>query len=308
MESDASGDYKQHNAESKAADGVKYEAQGNAKRKSASGPVGAAWLVAIWLAAVLAGLVLLVANVIHADTVPVRHTQGVVHAFLVLQTLDGNTIADGDLTQISRADRITGRLVFHFRDGSLYDETFVFTQRGAFHLLSDHLVEKGASFKPPMETSLDTSTGQTTVRYTDDDGKEKVVSERLKLPSDVANGMLPILMTNIQPTAQQTTLSMVAATPKPRLVKLAITPAGEEPFSAGGSSRKAIHYVMKVEIGGVAGVVAPVVGKQPPDTNFWVLGGDAPVFLKAEGPLYQGGPIWRIKPVSPAWPQTTAQQ
>ncbi len=35
---------------------------------------------------------------------------------------------------------------------------------------------------------------------------------------------------------------MVAATPKPRLVKLAITPQGEEPFSIGGSSRKATQY------------------------------------------------------------------
>src|SRR3984885_6900127 len=124
MEFNASVDHEQRNAEPVAADGAKYEGQSSTRREPMSGPVGAAWLVAIWLAAVLAGLVLLVANVIHADTVPVRHKQGVVHAFLMLQTLDGSTIADGDLTQISKTDRITGRLIFHFKDGSLYDEIF----------------------------------------------------------------------------------------------------------------------------------------------------------------------------------------
>jgi hypothetical protein len=55
------------------------------------------------------------------------------------------------------------------------------------------------------------------------------------------------LLKNIRPDAPGTTLSMVVATPKPRLVKLVITSQGEDSFSTGGSSRKAIHYVVKVE-------------------------------------------------------------
>src|SRR5258708_31303121 len=86
------------------------------------------------------------------------------------------------------------------------------------------------------------------------------------MPSDVANGMVLTLLKNIQPDAAQTKVSMVAATPKPRLVKLVITPRGEEPFSVGGARRKATHYVVHVEIGGGAGLVPPIVGKQPPDT------------------------------------------
>jgi hypothetical protein len=34
--------------------------------------------------------------------VPVKHTQGVLHGFLVLRTLAGESIADGDLTQVAR--------------------------------------------------------------------------------------------------------------------------------------------------------------------------------------------------------------
>ena len=133
-----------------------------------------------------------------------------------------------------------------------------------------------------------------------------MVSERLDLPPDVANGLLLTLLKNLPSDASQTKVSMVAATPKPRLVKLAIAPLGEQPFSIGGSSRKATHYVVQVEIGGAAGLVAPLLGKQPPDTHVWILGGEAPAFVKLERPLYFGGPIWRIELVSPVWPSVAA--
>jgi hypothetical protein len=130
-----------------------------------------------------------------------------------------------------------------------------------------------------------------------------VTTERVELPRDLANGLVLTLLMNIRPQAPQMMLSMLAATPKSRLVKLAITRQGEDPFALGGSSRKATHYVMKVEIEGVAGLLAPLLGKQPPDTDVWILGGDAPAFVKLEGPLCIGGPIWRIELVSPIWPR-----
>jgi hypothetical protein len=59
--------------------------------------------------------------------------------------------------------------------------------------------------------------------------------------------------------------------------------------------------VVKVELGGVAGVVAPLVGKQPPDSHVWILGGEVPAFLKAELPLYPNGPSCRIELASPRY-------
>ncbi len=255
------------------------------------------------LAVLVACATLLQPVAMSAAPVAVRHAEGLVHGFLVLRTLAGDTLADGDLIQVARGDRITSRLVFHFKDGSVHDETVVYSQRRNFRLLTDHLVQKGPAFQHPMEVSIDGPTGQVTVRSSDDDGKEKVVTERLNLPPDVANGLVLTLLKNVQSDASQLTVSMVAATPKPRLVKLAITAQGEEPFSVGGSSRKATHYVVKVEIGGAAGLVAPLLGKQPPDTHIWILGGEAPAFVKSEGPLFFGGPIWRIELVSPVWPR-----
>ncbi len=253
------------------------------------------------LAGLLIWTLLLPAAVLSQSPVPVMHTEGLIHAFLVLRTLEGDALAEGDVTQVAAGDRVTSHLVFHFKDGSINEETVVFSQRRTFRLVSDHLVQKGPAFKQLRDVSIDGSTGQVTVRYTDDDGKEKVVTDRLKLPPDVSNGMILMLLKNLRPDVPLTTVSLVAATPKPRLVKLLISPEGNESFSAGGSVRKATRYVVKVDIGGVAGVVAPLVGKQPQDTHVWILGGDAPSFVKSEGPLYPGGPTWRIELTSPNW-------
>jgi hypothetical protein len=239
--------------------------------------------------------------------VSVVYTEGEIHGFLVLRTLDGDAIAEGDLAQVTRGDRVTTHLRFRFKDGSVNEETTIFSQRGTFRLVSDHLVQKGPAFKRPMDLLINGSAGQVTVRYTDDDGKEKVVTEHLKLPPDIANGFVFSVLKNIKPDVPKTTVSMVVATPKPRIVKLVILPEGEDPFSIVGSSGKATRYVVKVDIGGAAGVVAPLVGKQPPDTHVWLVEGEAPVVIKSEGPLFDGGPVWRIELTSPVWPQKPAK-
>jgi len=247
------------------------------------------------IAILLACAAMLQPNALFAETIPVRHTEGLIHGFLVMRTLEGKAIADGQMTQDARGDRVTTHLIFRFKDGSIYEDTTIFSQRGTFRLLSDRLILRGPSFKQPMDTSINTSTGQIKVRYTEAKGKEKVIAQRMELPPDVANGLLLTLMKDIKPSVPRTTVSMVATTPKPRLVKLAILPQGEEPFTIGSFRHKAMHFVVKVEIGGVTGFLARLMGKQPADTHMWVLGGEAPAFVKAEGPFYVGGPIWRIQ-------------
>jgi hypothetical protein len=94
-------------------------------------------------AVLLASAVMLQPNALPGDTVAVRHIEGLMHGFLVLRTLDGKTIADGQITQNARGDRVTDHLTFRFKDGSTYEDTTVFSQRGTFRLLSDHLIQKG---------------------------------------------------------------------------------------------------------------------------------------------------------------------
>ena len=238
------------------------------------------------------------------EPVTVRYAEGLVHGFLVLRTIDGTPLADGDLIQTVRGSRVTSRVVFRFKDGSLHDDTAVFDQRRQFRLVSDHLVQKGPTFPRPLDMTINGTTGQVTVRYTDDDGQSKIATERLEVPPDLANGMVATVLKNVRADAPPKDLSFVAATPKPLLVKLDVSVAGSERFSTGGTGRTATHYVLKVSIGGLKGLLAPLVGKQPPDSHVWILGGDAPAFVKAEQALYQGGPVWRIELVSPAWPDS----
>jgi hypothetical protein len=240
-----------------------------------------------------------------AESVAVRYLEGVSHGFLVLRTPDGKTLADGDETQVVQGDRVTNRMSFQFTDGSIYEQTTVFSQRGQFRLLTDHVIQKGPQFKPPMETSIDATTGQVTVRYTDDHQKEKVLTGRLELPPDVANGLLFTLLKDVKPDVPQTTVSYVVATPKPRLIHLEIIPQSHDSFAIGKHTHKAIHYVVKVKIGSLAGLIAPVMGKQPPDMHAWVLAEGAPAFVRFDGPLYGNGPIWRMELAIPAaWPGT----
>jgi len=124
-----------------------------------------------------------------AEPVAVKYTEGVVHGFLVLRTLEGTPIADGDMTQVPRGGRVTNHLVFHFRDGSLHDEKVVFTQHGYFRLVSYHLLQKGPSFQRSMEVTLDGASGKVSIRYTDEDGKEKALTPDVKVPDDVSNGL-----------------------------------------------------------------------------------------------------------------------
>jgi hypothetical protein len=240
------------------------------------------------------------AAVIRAEPVAVRYTEGTVHGFLILRTPEGKRLASGDLIQEVKGGRLVSNLAFHFKDGSLDDETAVYTQHGNFRLLSDHHVQKGPAFPHPIDVSINVSTGQVTVRSTEG-GKTKAETEHMDLPPDLANGMLLTILKNFRADGAEVKVSYVATTPKPRLVKLAITRQGKETFRTAGDAHSATVYDVKVELGGITGVIAPLIGKQPKDIHVWVLGGKAPAFVRMEGPLYQDGPIWTVELTSPVW-------
>jgi hypothetical protein len=237
-----------------------------------------------------------------ADPVAVRVAEGPVRGSLVLRNVEGKALANGDLIQTSSGGRVTSQVVFRFADGSVHDETAVLSQDGVFRLLSYHLVQRGPSFRWMLDMTMNTETGHVAVRHKETAGEEDTDEATLKIPADVANGIVPILLKNLSPGAKSATASFVAATPEPRLVKLAISASGSEAVTVAGAARRATHYVIKAEIGGLAGFIAPLVGKQPPDTHVWILEGPTPAFVKSEGPLFYGGPIWRIELIESSRP------
>ncbi len=240
---------------------------------------------------------LLPLTAVHAETVPVRHPQGAAHGFVEVTTLDGTRIAVGDLMQSIRGSVVTSRLAMHFFDGSLDDETTVFSERGTFRLVSDHHVQRGPSFPQSLDATIDVPRGLVTVR--DESGQIK--ESHLDIPPDAYNGMPSTLLMNVSPTTAETKIAVVVPGAKPRIVHLSMKPAGEVPFTLGGKPRKATDFVVHVELGGVAGVVAPLIGKEPLDYHVWILTGSDPAFIREEGQLYQGGPVWRIQQISAAF-------
>ena len=254
------------------------------------------------VSAILMAAMLMHSGVLSAAPVSVRHMEGTTHGFLVLRNQQGKELAEGELTQVVKAHRLISDLVFHFKDGSVDDETTVYSQRGVFRLLRDHHVQKGPSFPHPIDLSIDASTGQVTV-VSSDNGKKKTETDHLDLPSDLANGLIQTLLKNIQPDTPETKVSYLATTPKPRLVTLSIKPQGKEKFRVAGVPHRAMRYDIKIEIGGITGAIAPLVGKQPKDIYIWILGGKAPTFVRMEGELYEGGPVWIVQLTAPVWPK-----
>jgi hypothetical protein len=240
---------------------------------------------------------ILVAASCRAEPIAVRFLQGSAHGFVILRNSDNSVAATGEVTQTAHGDRVSSRTVFHFRDGSVDEEQTIFTQRSFFRLVSDRHVQHGPSFPKPLDMIINAVTGEVTFRGTD--GRMDRV--HYDLPPDLSNGLPPNLLLNISPATPETRVSYLAPGAKPRLVQLVIKPGGPLPFAVGGLHRIAIDFVVHVDLGGIAGVVAPVIGKQPADYHIWIQGGLPPAFIREEGALYEGGPTYRIEQVSPSF-------
>ncbi len=126
-----------------------------------------------------------------AEPVAVRFIEGVTRGFLTVHGLDGKSLGQGDITQLSRNGRLESRMVLRFLDGSLHDEEVVFTQNKAFALVSYKLTQKGPSFPEAIKVSLMRETGEYLVQSRKaGDKKEEEHRGKLELPADTYNGLL----------------------------------------------------------------------------------------------------------------------
>jgi hypothetical protein len=225
-----------------------------------------------------------------AEPIAVRYTEGITRGFPVLRSVTGETLAQGELTQVPRGEVIESRLTFRFKDGSLYDERLTFSQRDVFTLLSYHIVHRGPSFPESIDARVDRATGRYEVRYKgDEESPEEMLKGTMDLPSDAYNGLLSTLMKNM-PAGDAAMVQIVAFTPKPRLIKMLLKPAAEDPMRVNEASVIATRFLVRPQLGMFASLLVADI----PDVKCWILGGDAPAFLRFEGPLYFMGPIWRI--------------
>lgn len=239
-----------------------------------------------------------------AEQIPARHAEGTLHGFLSLTTAQGQVLAQGDLVEIVHGVHVFSRLTFHFKDGSLDDETTTYTQRGVFRLISDHHIQRGPYFPHPLDMEIDVGKGVVVMRTPGKDGKEEVSTTQVHMPPDLYNGLVTPVVKNLRTDAPETRVSMIVAAPKPRVVTLVISPQAPASFSLAGFSHKALAWEIRIELGGLAGVIAPVIGKQPPKIYIWTEDGQVPAFLRETGPLFEGGAILSINLIGPAWPDS----
>lgn len=236
-----------------------------------------------------------------AAPVPVHFAEGMVRGFLELDEAGGERIASGDYLQSPRAGEIKCRTVLHFKDGSLHDETAVFTQKSTFVMKSYRLIQKGKAFETDMDVTVERSSGAYRVRTTGKDRREKVLEGKLDLPLDVYNGMIPIIMKNLTKGAKQT-VHLIAFTPAPKVIELEMAPSGDEKMLVGDLEKSAAHYVLKPKLG-LLRLPATLTGRNPPDNHIWTVMDEVPAFVKFVGPLAVGGPVWSIELTSPRWPK-----
>ena len=119
--------------------------------------------------------------------------------------------------------------------------------------------------------------------------------------------MLAALLANLSPTAAGAKVGMVAPVGKGRLVKLSIFPDAPAKFTEVGVTYPATVFRIHIELGGVAGVVAPIIGKQPGDLFVWIAEGPAPQLVRMVGALADGGPIVSIELSGATFPHSDEQ-
>ena len=222
-----------------------------------------------------------------ADPVAVRFTEGMAHGFLAVRTPERGFVASGDVLQVVRRGAVESRMVLRFKDGSVLDETAVFTQERVFTLQSYRLLQKGPTFTEDTEISMERKTGKYHVKTTArDSGKEAMLDGSLTLPADTYNGMALNVAKNLRKGATAT-VHMVAFTPTARLIQLEVSTAGD---------------VFKPKPGAWLTALSTLLGRMPPDSHAWIVADEVPAFVRYVGPLHAMGPVWHLELDSPRWP------
>jgi hypothetical protein len=226
-----------------------------------------------------------------AEPISVKHIQRPMHRFMVARSEAGKIIASGEFSQVVQGDEVTMRLTYQFLDGSIDDETTTYRQHGTFRLVRNHHIQKGPFFVKPVDFTVEAATGMATSRSADKNGNIHVESHHIDLPDDLANGFVGTLLLNVPQNTAPFRVGILAPVGSGRLIRILISPEGEQPFHTTGQNVKATVFRIHPELGGIVGVIAPLIGLQPKDVMVWVLEGEEPAVVRIVGQLGGYGPV-----------------
>lgn len=234
-----------------------------------------------------------------ATPIEVRLKEGVTQGYLSVSVPGGPRIAEGEVSQVATgADRLVSRMVLRFNDGSRYNETVIFSQQKVFKLLRYSVDQKGPSFAQELHFDLDGATGAYTVVEGAASKEKSSRTGNMELPPDVYNGMTVMVLKNL-PESGQASFSIVSVDQEPTLYPVMVRPIDVDAVKTGNRKGEAVHYVLQPTVKWLKRALVWLFSKTIPEYHFWLITHDVPAFTKFEGPLYTGGPIWRIEQISP---------
>jgi len=226
-----------------------------------------------------------------AEPIAVRHIQRPMHKFMVARSEDGKIIARGEFSQMVQGDAVTMHLNYKFVDGSIDEETTTYRQQGTFRLVRNHHIQKGPFFAKPSDYEVEAATGIATSRTVDKRGNVNVENHHIDLPDDVSNGFVGTLLLNVAQNTAPFRVGILAPVGGGRLIRILISAEGEQSFHMGGQTLKAAVFRVHPELGGIVGVIAPLIGLQPKDVMVWVVEGGDPAVVRIVGQLGGYGPV-----------------
>lgn len=238
------------------------------------------------LAPILLSALSLLAAAPPAFAVELRYPQADLHGFPSMSDDRGRVIADGELTQRRKGDRLLVHAVWRFKDGRVAEEDDVLRTRPELIQESFRWVERRGK-EEVRRAEVDFRTGKATLTRAED-GKPKTWEEKLDLPAGKAfTGYSTALAASqlrdeLAKSEARLSLTFVAFTPKPRTVELEI---GREPGSrirAAGRQLAADLFTLHPKLPFPLSVVA-----HPPDSHLWFTHGSPPALLRAEQNLLE---------------------
>ena len=240
---------------------------------------------------VAAFLTITFATATQAERIPVKHIQVPMHSSMVARSETGKIIAQVEFTQAVQGDEVTMRLTYHFVDGSIDDETTTYRQQGTFRLVRNHHIQKGPFFANSVDFTVEADTGVATSRAADKNGNINVESEHMDLPDDLAKGFVGTLLLNVPHNTTPFRAGILTPVFGGRLIRILISPEGEQPFHKAGQTLKATVFRIHPELGGFLGMIAKLMGLEPKDVIVWILEDEKPAVVRIVGQLGGSGPV-----------------
>ena len=167
----------------------------------------------------------------------------------------------------------------------MHDERTTYSQRGVFRLEAYHLTQSGPSF-PGADVAFDRKSWPLPGEDAREGRRARGDGER-RVRDAAGSRQRPDA-----PLAQEHAARGTGHRPaggvhaEAALSRMELHQEGEDRIVFAGDPKQAARHLVDLEIGGVTGVVASVIGKNPPDLRYWLALGDIPAFVRFQGAMF----------------------